>query len=736
MRVLTALAFLVSCAESSSETCPVASSAPEIVTEPAAFVEAEQPDLAGDFELLDPSANTTPSLEGLVTTLSDLPVPLTRLTMRYVEHFGTTDKGRQAFFERFHRASKYREHIERKLRDRDMPEDLLWVAAIESGFNPQAVSPAGAAGLFQFVPVTAERFGLGIAPDIDERRAITKATDAAIEYLAILHDQLGSWDLALAAYNCGEGRVLEAMDHARNKLKLDPNAPVAFHQLAEQKVLPRETAHYVPMIHAFAIVAHNRELLVLDDEQPYDSMHFAEIAVPSGTRLGLIAKAADISTATLREYNPDFLTDRVPGVRGDQLVQLPLDALEHTLAALPALMEREAERPATAPVSSAIVDEHVDDKPIESKGEKKEKKDTPPKPTLEAVSSRPNTYILSNGLFVELKEEASEAVDLSATIVVVDPTNERKPIGKTHKLEPRKAQPAELQPALVTLRKDLQKVLADAADDLRSHVAVRRRGFYARKGGLELFEALSAKAFPESHPMHGALLVGTTDRDDDLFLETEPPWALETTITLKGNIPVEHIGSALERALGSAFVPDKIAKLAASSRTALGGERDILIGWASPPLKPEDETAAHLAFLLACHPKLGSAHKGLRHGRSIAADVSCALELAPQSTVGWITATPIEPFTVADAEKAVDSAIANLVAHGPTDAELDAARGMLRTALAREREMAKLRHIPKSWVVSNTRRVRSRIKEVDTVDVVSAAKVLFAKEHRIVVTGG
>jgi hypothetical protein len=150
-------------------------------------------------------------------------------------------------------------------------------------------------------------------------------------------------------------------------------------------------------------------------------------------------------------------------------------------------------------------------------------------------------------------------------------------------------------------------------------------------------------------------------------------------------------------------------------------------------MRRTDETAAHLAFLLACHPKLHSAHKALRHGNSIAAGVACALELAPQATVAWMVATPIEPFTTGDAEKAIETAIDALIAHGPTDAQLDAARGLLRTSLARERETAKLRGVPKAWVTQSTQRIRSKIKEVDTVDVMAAAKLLFAKEHRVVV---
>src|SRR5262249_46252753 len=155
--------------------------------------------------------------------------------------------------------------IEDSLRYANLPEDIVWLAAIESGFVPQATSSKGAVGLFQFMPETAERFGLAMGPEIDERRSITRSTEAAIAYLTFLSDRYGSWDLALAAYNCGEGRVDEALDKGREKLGRDPDEPVRFHELAHYKLLPKETADFVPKVHAFAIVAHNAEALSLDD---------------------------------------------------------------------------------------------------------------------------------------------------------------------------------------------------------------------------------------------------------------------------------------------------------------------------------------------------------------------------------------------------------------------------------------------------------------------------------------
>jgi len=237
--------------------------------------------------------------------------------------------------------------------------------------------------------------------------------------------------------------------------------------------------------------------------------------------------------------------------------------------------------------------------------------------------------------------------------------------------------------------------------------------------------------------MHGSMLVGSTEQADDMFLEPEPIWAFDVTITLRGAGSAELLAAPLHAALAAPLAPTKPPPVAGSSRLAqsdLG--RQLLVGWASPPLREADEAAAHLAFILACQPKLGLAHIALRQGRSIAAGVSCALELGPQATVGWILALPIEPSTVADAEKAIDLAVAKLITNGPTDSELDAARVVLRTELTRERTMAKLRGLPRTRVVASTERILGALSGVDTVDVTHAAKALFSKDHRIVVTGG
>jgi Transglycosylase SLT domain len=125
------------------------------------------------------------------------------------------------------------------LQSRGLPTDLLGVAAIESGFDPMAVSPKGAAGLWQFMPATARQYGLVVNGSRDDRFDVLKSTVAAARYLRQLHDQFGDWQLALAAYNAGPNRVRQAMHRVNGG---------DFWRMSRNFSLPRETMAYVPKV--------------------------------------------------------------------------------------------------------------------------------------------------------------------------------------------------------------------------------------------------------------------------------------------------------------------------------------------------------------------------------------------------------------------------------------------------------------------------------------------------------
>ena len=186
------------------------------------------------------------------------------------------------------------------------------------------------------MPATGQLYGLDQSPYVDERRSLVRATRAAVTHLRDLYERFGRWDLALAAYNAGYDRVAAAVERVareRGPERLD-DRPIGFAELAAARALPDETIHYVPQIMAFALVAANRTRFGLDAPELGVPLEPGEIAVPEGTRLRTIARAAGISVAILRDYNPQLLRDRVPPIGGDYLVALPESRVQRALAVL------------------------------------------------------------------------------------------------------------------------------------------------------------------------------------------------------------------------------------------------------------------------------------------------------------------------------------------------------------------------------------------------------------------
>lgn len=150
------------------------------------------------------------------------------------------------------RMTHYSPMIARKLEARQMPRDLVYLPLIESNFNPTARSQASAVGLWQFMSATARRFGLKVSKGVDERKDPNAATDAALTYLSSLYDRFGSWYLAAAAYNSGEGTVLRALKRVTGRTT---GTDADFFKISP--ALPQETRDYVPKLIATARVGQN-----------------------------------------------------------------------------------------------------------------------------------------------------------------------------------------------------------------------------------------------------------------------------------------------------------------------------------------------------------------------------------------------------------------------------------------------------------------------------------------------
>ena len=181
----------------------------------------------------------------------------------WVKLFSTDPKVKQRFALWLDRKDTYEPMISAKLEKRDMPQDLIYLAMIESGFNPKAQSPAKAGGLWQFISETGRRYGLTVNKKVDERNVPEKATDAALSYLSELYDRFGSWYLAAAAYNTGENRVARIMRQVTGSEK---GSDEDYYRIS--RLLPKETQDYVPMMIAAARISKDPAKYGFDDSNP------------------------------------------------------------------------------------------------------------------------------------------------------------------------------------------------------------------------------------------------------------------------------------------------------------------------------------------------------------------------------------------------------------------------------------------------------------------------------------
>jgi hypothetical protein len=210
----------------------------------------------------------------------------------WVKRLSTTMSG--DFGRTLEKKAKYSDMIEAKLAAKQMPKDLVYLAMIESEFNPNAKSPVKALGLWQFMSGTARQFGLTVHGRVDERRDPERATDAAVAYLSALHDRLGSWYLAAAAYNSGEGTVRKALRAVTGKtVGTDDD----FFRILPS--LPRETQDYVPKLIAAARVGNAPERYGIT---VYEATADGEVAAPAtpadATKSATIAKLAKTTHAS------------------------------------------------------------------------------------------------------------------------------------------------------------------------------------------------------------------------------------------------------------------------------------------------------------------------------------------------------------------------------------------------------------------------------------------------------
>ncbi len=206
--------------------------------------------------------------------MPDIPVRWDARVIRYLEFYKNDPRGKSMATTWIRKSGRYAGAIRRVLREQSIPEDILWLSLVESGFDPTIHSPAGAAGLWQFMPEGARIYGLYVDRWVDERHDPERSTLAAARYLSDLKTRFGTWELAFAAYNMGYGGLLAAIK------KYNTND---FWELSKLEAgVPFETALYVPKIVAIAIVARNKATFGLDSVELDSAVTFDKVSVNSG----------------------------------------------------------------------------------------------------------------------------------------------------------------------------------------------------------------------------------------------------------------------------------------------------------------------------------------------------------------------------------------------------------------------------------------------------------------------
>ena len=279
-------------------------------------------------EALDPLEIEMGKTKYVVVDDRDGHIPLVRNKQvdQFITYF-TTAKGRKQFAIWMKRYEEYKDLILPILKKHEMPEELMVLAMIESGLNPKAYSRANASGMWQFIYSTGKNYGLKRDWYIDERRDPIKATGAACEYLKDLNEQFDNWYLALAAYNCGSGRISRA-----SKL----HQTYDFWQMHS---LPRESRNYIPYYLAAAIITKDPEKygFTIPKVKPFS---YEEVVLEHSADLAVLSRVAGIKVKTLRKYNPELRQSATPA-DNPYLLKLPKGKKEQFLARWNSIPESE-----------------------------------------------------------------------------------------------------------------------------------------------------------------------------------------------------------------------------------------------------------------------------------------------------------------------------------------------------------------------------------------------------------
>ncbi|HEX7126761.1 MAG TPA: LysM peptidoglycan-binding domain-containing protein [Thermodesulfobacteriota bacterium] len=300
----------------------------------AESVELDLPSLEDENEKIKEAVPETGDAVADAEPEFDIPIVVNRKVERWLDYFQTV--GRKHMVVWLARSERYIPMMQAILKEKGLPSDLVYLALIESGFSTRARSHASAVGPWQFIKSTARRYGLRIDWWIDERRDPEKSTIAAANYLSDLHDMFGSWYLAAAGYNAGEGRIVRAM--RRVSLDLDVEEAeeeeiaaardAAFWHIAERRYLAAETRDYVPKLIAAALIAKSPEKYGFTDIEYQEPLVYDKVEISDATDLAVIARAAGTTYEEIKALNPELRRWATPPNYPGYQVKIPFGTRE------------------------------------------------------------------------------------------------------------------------------------------------------------------------------------------------------------------------------------------------------------------------------------------------------------------------------------------------------------------------------------------------------------------------
>ena len=276
------------------------------------------------IDALDESAADSAALQVIESFLDTLDVSQFTLPVQFndrvlQEIYYMTNAARSFTAGSLSRKTAYDSLIYAQLDAAKMPRDLIYLALVESGFKVKAYSRAKASGMWQFIPETGKRYGLEVDYWVDMRRNPELATMAALKYLNRLHSEFNDWLLAMAAYNCGEGRVRRLVREMQEDTTRDSTLPITYWDLE----LPKETMRYVPRILAAMVIGHYPEQYEMTVEKTYQP-DFDTVTVFDSFPLEEVAKLLKVSEDTLRSLNMELVKWCTPPNRDSYLLRLPV----------------------------------------------------------------------------------------------------------------------------------------------------------------------------------------------------------------------------------------------------------------------------------------------------------------------------------------------------------------------------------------------------------------------------